>query len=134
MDYIYSTHVAVPEETIRDICIDLMRNTMHECQGIDMDLDQNQLMLLQHKMDKVIDSMCHSNHVSVDGWHLTNEQVDEITSELHNHRKIPAIKAFRSATGGGLLESKDFICSFCSGSRYEAGPLAAMAFKVAFNR
>ena len=134
MDYIYSTHVAVPGITIRKICTDLLRNTIHDCAGEDIDLTQHQLELLGRKMNAVIDSMCRSNRVSVDGWHLSNDQVNEITEELHNCRKIEAIKAFRSATGTGLREAKDLIDSFCHGPRKETGPTAATAFKAVFGK
>ena len=134
MDYIYSTHVVVPESTIRQICTDLLRNTLHECSGEDMDLNESQLMLLGRKMNEVIDSMCHSNRISVDGWHLDENQVHEITSELHNHKKIAAIKAFRAATGAGLKEAKNLIDSFCNGPFKESGPVSAIAFQVTFGK
>lgn len=134
MDYIYNTHVAVPESTIRDICTDLLRNTMNECSGEDMDIDERQLTLLGHKMHEIIESMCRSNRISIDGWHLDNNQVHEIANELHNHRKIGAIKAFRTATGAGLKESKHFIDSFCTGPRHEAGPLSAVVFQASFGK
>lgn len=134
MDYIYSTHVAVPENTIRNICTDLMRNTVHECMGIDMNLDQHQLALLGRKMNGIIDSMCKANRISVDGWHLEQDQVNEIAQELHNGRKIGAIKAFRSVTGSDLKTAKDLIDSFCNGRRKESGPLSAVVFQATFGR
>ncbi len=134
MDYIYSTHVAVPESTIHRICTDLMRNTLHECLEQDIDLNERQLLLLGRKMNAVMDSMCRSNRMSVDGWHLSEEQVNEVTQELHSYRKIGAIKAFRKATGAGLRDSKHFIDSFCHGPRKESGPLPAIAFKATFRK
>jgi len=134
MDYIHSTHVAVPESAIREICTDLLRNTIHECLGDDIDLSQLQLMLLGRKMNEVTDSMCRSNRVSVDGWHLDTNQIHEIANELHNYRKIPAIKAFRLASGAGLREAKDFIDSFCYGPRHDPGPVSAVAFQATFGK
>ncbi len=136
MDYIYRTHVAVPESTIRQICTDLMRNTIHECSGQDIDLTQVQLKLLGQKMNAVTDSMCHSNRisVSVEGWRLDSNQVSEITAELHDYRKIGAVRAFRVATGAGLKEGKHFIDSFCHGPRKESGPPSAMAFQMSFSK
>ena len=132
MDYIYSTHVAVPESAIHQICTDLLRNTIHECAGEDIDLTQHQLMLLSRKMNAVMDSMCQSNRVSIDGWRLEDKQIYEIANELHNGRKIGAIKAFRSATGAGLKEAKHFIDSFCVGRNRESGPVSAVAFQATF--
>lgn len=40
---------------------------------------------------------------------LTPEQTDEIADALAAGRKIEAIKIYRSATGQGLKEAKDFI-------------------------
>ena len=132
MDYIYSTHVAVPERIVREICTDLLRNTMHDCAGEDIDLSGEQLMLLDRKMNDVMESMCKANRTTVDGWHLAPDQVREIASELDACRKIGAIKAFRAATGAGLREAKDLINIFCHGHRHESGPLAGQAFRVAF--
>lgn len=134
MDYIYTTHVAVPESAIRKICTDLLRNTLHECAGEDIDMNQGQLMLLGRKMNGIMDSMCRANRVTVEGWDLTNDQIKEIASELHEYRKIGAIKAFRSATDTGLKEAKDLIDVFCHGPRKDSGPLAALAFEVAFKK
>lgn len=40
---------------------------------------------------------------------LTPQEVEEITNALAAGNKIEAIKVYRSATGKGLKESKDFI-------------------------
>jgi ribosomal protein L7/L12 len=133
MDYIYNTHVAVPEHTIRKICNDLINNTMHECLGIDINMNGDQLRMLREKMDAIRNSICADNHVSCDGWELNSEQILEVFTELKGYKKIGAIKAFRSATGCGLREGKEFIDGFCTGARNESGPMAAMNFKIAFN-
>lgn len=134
MDYIYATHVAVPEPTVREICTDLLRNTLHECAGEDIALNQGQLMLLGRKMNDIMDSMCRANRVTAEGWDLTSDQVKEIASELHEYRKIGAIKALRSATGADLKEAKELIDTFCHGPSKKPGPLAAMAFEVTFKK
>ncbi len=134
MDYIYATHVAVPESAIRKICTDLLRNTLHECAGEDIDMSQGQLMLLGRKMNDIMDSMCRANRVTVEGWDLAPDQIKEIASELQEYRKIGAIKAFRSATGAGFEEAKDLIDVFCHGPNRKPGPLAALAFEVTFKK
>jgi hypothetical protein len=135
MEYIYTTTVAVPEETIRTICTNLKRNTMHGMLGMDIHLDDEQLYLMEKKMDAVIDSMCDSSRITVDGWHLTDANVLEIASFLRDCQKIAAIKAFRSFTGAGLREAKEFIDKFCTfQSNKQSCPLASMKFRVAFGR
>jgi len=134
MDYIYSTHVAVPESTIAKICDDLIRNTLHECLGLDIELTDKQLYLISEKMHAVAASMVKVNRVSVDGWTLDDDQVNEITQSLHNGHKIAAIKAFRAATGAGLKESKYFIDSFCTGPRKQACQLSGVTFRATFGK
>ena len=55
------------------------------------------------------------------GGGLTPERVAEIEELLLNRRKIDAIKVYRSATGKGLKESKDFVEAIAA-ELYERDP------------
>jgi len=132
MDYVYTTTTVVPERVIREVCEDLINNSIHNIMGIDLELTNGQISLIKNHMTNVMDSMCLANRTSVDGWELDMKQVNAVAHSLHNHKKIEAIKTFRAATGAGLREAKDFIDKFCSGSRKETGITAAIQFRNAF--
>jgi ribosomal protein L7/L12 len=138
MDYYYNTTTAVPESVIRHICTDMLRKTLSALEDANPleteELTDIQLYEIGRRMNHVMNKMCKDNHVSVDGWHLTDSQIAEIFHALKDYKKIQAIKEFRAATNTGLVDAKEFIERFCHGTRKEAGPLAGIAFKAAFGK
>ena len=131
-DYIFKTHVIVPEETVVEVIGDYMTALLGELG--DIDLTDKQINAVATKMDKVAGKQCEGAQVSIQGYKLTGPQVMEIAGELRNYRKIGAIKAFRQYTGSGLKDSKDFIEGFCIGALVQAGPVPAIKFAMAYGR
>jgi len=134
MNYIFRTHTAVPESTIRQILDDFILKMTPIMMDMDLDLTAAKMVILERKMQIVAHTMGEANRIKVDGFELSLSQVAEISEELSQFRKIGAIKAFRQYTRTGLREAKDMIDSFCTGPRCEAGPMAAVAFQCAFGK
>jgi hypothetical protein len=132
MAYVFNQTVKVPVDVINQMGQELINNTVHELLGEDLSLVDSQVHLIKSKMEAILHSICHDNGIMVEGYVLDRQAVDRIAKELHNFRKIEAIKQFRAVTGAGLRESKDFIDKFGTGQRADVGPSSAVKFKLAF--
>jgi ribosomal protein L7/L12 len=124
MAYTFSTFVSVPDSVIRQLSGDVVSRLMKilESEGefndvqrasIEHSLYNAFLTLISDQSDKEAAS-------SVDGFHLTNLQILEVAGYLKEGAFVDAVRAFRSYSGCGLREAKEFIERFDRGSSYAA--------------
>ena len=135
MKYTYTTVSDIPERLILRIAEDLQIKFLSAMTDTDSDMWSNeQMRLIGDKMNIAIKSLCNDTHINVDGWLLTDSQINEIAAELRECRKIGAIKAVRTFTGSGLTEAKELIEKFYISPRNDSGPMSALNFIAAFGR
>ena len=116
MSFIFSTSTAVPANTIKEIGLELQKRAMIrllQMGGLtDEDLDK-----ITYAFSKELFKLVIENVATVDGLSLKKDDVSFIANLLKNGKRISAIKEFRSVTGIGLREAKDFIDEFPSDVR-----------------
>jgi len=114
-DYAYQAFVNVPMEIVQKI-----GNDLEEKLGTQLVLNcdfltASELEEIRYRFNVALRELIADSAKSVEGYTLSSGCIMAIARYLKNHKKIDAIKEFRSATGTGLRDAKDFIDRFGMG-------------------
>lgn len=125
----YQTTVSVPKHIIEKIGAQIrhlvagqMLQEMYQHQI----WNQHNIADVSSIINSAVTAFANTEQKSCDGWTLTAAQAKIIAFNLREERFIAAIKEFRSATGSGLREAKEFM------DKFGRGPSAAMEFLNTF--
>ena len=125
-EYIYQAFVTIPSDIILKIGMDLEDKLGTQLVLHCDDLTEQQMDKIRYRFNCAVRELAQDSSKCVEGYTLSSEVVMTIGRYLKNHKKIDAIKEFRSATGTGLRDAKDFI------DRYGTGHDAATKFMQTF--
>ena len=125
---LFQTHVEVPEWVIKKIALEIKEKFFEEML-IDHHFDYLskgcRMYNLGMKYNKVVDDFTENYTPEYQGYRVSMGRAKIIAHYLKNHRKIDAIKEFRSETGADLRDSKLLIDEFGTGPESGSKFLAA---------
>ena len=113
--YMFQSYQRVPSRVIKSIGEDIKRNFLLR----QVHHSEEELMRMAHDFDMSVSQVSDEHCPSVDGYRLTDKQVDVIADLLRLGKPIGAIKEFRAATGEDLRTAKNFIDRFAKGKTAE---------------
>ena len=113
--YMFQSYQRVPRRVIQAIGDDIKKNFLYRM----VHHSEQELMRMSHDFDMAISQIADEHCASVDGYRLTDRQVDVIADLLRIGKPIGAIKEFRAATGEDLRKAKNFIDRFTKGKTSE---------------
>jgi hypothetical protein len=124
---LFNANVAVPKHIIEAIGNEIKNTLMRDLHGDPrFEMLQDDLRVIEHKLENAIFSFASSQEKSCEGWSLEKHQAEAVANELRLDRKIMAIKEFRTYTGAGLRDSKLFL------DKFGMGEVGAMEFLAVF--
>lgn len=125
----FRTNVSVPKDVIEQIGEQIKNLVV-----VDMHTEARQWNVwtpqeverVKQLIGKAVVNYAFTEQKICDGWTLEREEAEIIAAHLRDYKLIYAIKAFRTATGAGLAESKYFL------DKFGKGPFSAEEFLTAF--
>ncbi len=122
---LFQTSVRVPGGVVRRLGTELKYLLLNDITQ-NNDFSSKELHNIRKSMEKVVDEFSNSQKKSCDGWELDQSVAYTIADHLRRGKRINAIRDFRSATGAGLKESKDFL------DRFGTGEIGSVEFIASF--
>ena len=105
------TTVVITPDVIRQIRDKVVDHTMKSL--ILHDFETDSLDTIEQILRQAFGSVSQDNKpIAQEDVNLSDQEVTDIAKFLLEGKKVYAIKAFRSATGKGLKDSKDFLHKF----------------------
>lgn len=115
MALVFSTFVTVPSEIIENFGNRLKDEIISKSKSRG-GFTNKQLVIIQDIISHEVHVAAQHNVTTVDGHLINNKSRMIISKALASGQRVDAIREFRSATGEGLRDAKNFMDNFSSGN------------------
>ena len=115
MALVFSTFVTVPSEIIENFGNRLKDEIISKLKSRG-GFTNKQLVIIQDIISHEVHVAAQHNVTTVDGHLINNKSRMIISKALASGQRVDAIREFRSATGEGLRDAKNFMDNFSSGN------------------